>query len=238
MGLKSELEKFSLKKVFSDIDTSKLDCNEIDAILDSKLYELAKSFLCGGYISVKDQSNKEVFRIFLQTIEYYIHTEKDCTISVQDEIMYHRNNKGINGKYPYLPLMSLHAHDSGYDITFENENEKYRASVLIREYVIIDMLKSSFIVWNPSCESFVQYELSNKKNPVNSQSTYLKKLLTGFSLEMNGYHPIWIDIETMGNVNKGKHRKGIPNKYTSSIHHKWQFSRKGHYTLENCLYCK
>ena len=238
MGLKSELERFSLKKVFSGIDTSKLSCNEIDAILDSKLYELAKSFLCGGYISVKDQSNKEVYRIFLQTIEFYIHTENDCTISIQDEIMYHRDNKGIDGKYPYLPLMNLHAHDSGYDITFENESEKYRASALIREYVIIDMLRSCFIVWSPRCESFVQYEVSGKTNPVNSQSTYLKKLLTGFSLDTNSYHPIWIDIDTIGDINKGKQRKGITNKYISSIHHKWQFSRKDHYTLENCLYCK
>lgn len=236
MGLKSELEKFSLEKVFSGINTSKLDANSIDTILNPELYKLAKHFLCGGYISVKDQNNKEVYRIFLQTIEYYIHTEMDCKISIQDEIMYHRNNSSI--KYPFLPIMSLNAHDSGYDITFENEFEKYRASALIREYVILDMLKGCFTVWDPTRQNFVQYESSGKTNPINSQSTYLKKLLTGFSLDTNGYHPTWIDIETIGNINNGKHRKGIPNKYESSVHHKWQFSRMDPYTLENCMYCK
>ena len=37
---------------------------------------------------------------------------------------------------PYFPIMSLHAHMSGFDITFESEEGKYRASALIRKYSV------------------------------------------------------------------------------------------------------
>ncbi len=231
MNLKAQLESFSLKKIFANIDTATLKEYELDNILDSKLQELAESFLYGGYISVRDHNDHEVYRIFLQTIEYYIHAESGCPIPIRDEIMYHCNHKGIE-VYPYLPIMSLNPHDSGYDITFENEDEQYRASALIRRYVVIDMTQRCFLVWDPRSQSFVKYEENNKTTPINTQSTYLKKLLTGFSLESHGIHPIWIDIDAHGEVSEGMPRKGVNS---TSACHKWQFSRKSNYTLNKCL---
>ena len=235
MNLKAQLESFSLKKIFSNIDTTALKEYELDNILDSRLKELAESFLYGGYISVRDHNDHEVYRIFLQTIEYYIHAESGCPIPIRDEIMYHRNHKNIEA-YPYLPIMSLNPHDSGYDITFENEDEQYRASALIRQYVVIDMTQRCFLVWEPDSEkqSFVKYEESHKTTPINTQSTYLKKLLTGFSLESHGIHPVWIDIDARGEVSEGMPRKGVKSSSTQACH-KWQFSRKSNYTLNDCL---
>ena len=41
--------------------------------------------------------------------------------------------------------MALHAHNSGIDITFENEKMKYRASALIREYEVFDIKSHNFL---------------------------------------------------------------------------------------------
>lgn len=241
MGLKTALENFSLCKILSEKDgTNKLL---------EELKKLANSFLCGGYISVKDGNGKEVYRIFLHTIEYYLHPEEGCVIpnenKIQDDIMYHRNGKGIEGDYPYLPIMSLHAHDSGYDIAFENEKEKYRASALIREYVVVDMKNKCFLVWDKKTkeeegQKFIPYkeDRENNSSPVNNQSTYLKKLLTGFSLEEQGYHPVWVDIKCKGKVaDKGNRRKGIrEDHYPTSYNHEWQFSKESKvYSIEDYL---
>lgn len=241
MGLKTALENFSLCKILSEKDgTNKLQ---------EELKKLANSFLCGGYISVKDGNGKEVYRIFLHTIEYYLHPEEGCVIpnenKIQDDIMYHRNGKGIEGDYPYLPIMSLHAHDSGYDIAFENEKEKYRASALIREYVVVDMKNKCFLVWDKRTkeeegQKFIPYkeDRENNSSPVNNQSTYLKKLLTGFSLEEQGYHPVWVDIKCKGKVaDKGNRRKGIrEDHYPTSYNHEWQFSKESKvYSIEDYL---
>ena len=75
--------------------------------------------------------------------------ESDKPDAIKAPIMYHRNHtkKEIEGPYeePYLPLMSIYMHSSGYDITFENEEQEYRASALIREYSIYDVEQKEFL---------------------------------------------------------------------------------------------
>ena len=98
----------------------------------------AKRVLAGYF---KVQSRK----IYPTAIELYYHEEG--TGRFKDPIMYHTNDRklaehvdyfvkrGIT-ELPYFPLGSLNAHTSGIDVTFENSQEQYRASFLIREYEV------------------------------------------------------------------------------------------------------
>ena len=70
-------------------------------------------------------------RIYPVEIEFYLYGErKDDPEWMKDYNMYH---KGKN--VPYFPKEgSIFPHRSGVDFTFENEEEEYRASFLIRAY--------------------------------------------------------------------------------------------------------
>lgn len=65
----------------------------------------------------------EVIIKYIRTVEFYFHSEKPN--GIHDPIVYHRNIRDLEGnlmeKVPYFPIMSLHAHSSGYDITFESK---------------------------------------------------------------------------------------------------------------------
>jgi len=162
---------------------------------------LAPAFLYGGYIEV----HKE-FRVYIRTVEFYFHCEKEN--GIHDPIVYHRNDRCIVGEVPYFPMMSLHAHDSGFDITFESEAGKYRASALIRAYEVIRIQDGKPLVWYTKENKFVEAERNKEGKYVvwdskdqkkveihriyNTQSTYLKKLLNGFPLGIeNGIK--WVD---------------------------------------------
>ncbi len=145
--------------------------------LEDKFNELARVFLYGGYIKVRDD-----YRIYIRTVEFYFHSEKEN--GIHDPIVYHRNGKGLK-KVPYFPLMTLHSHDSGYDVTFEKEQE-YRASVLIRSYEVVDN-NGHYLEWNK--KDMFEEQSSYK---FNTQSLYLRKLLNGFSIcGENGIK--WVD---------------------------------------------
>ncbi len=142
---------------------------------------LASHFIYGGYIKVND-----AYRVYIRTIEFYYHDESDKPDAIKDPIMYHRNHtkEEIGGPYeePYLPLMSIYMHSSGYDITFENEEQEYRASALIREYSIYDVEQKEFL------------RLTSKGMFRDERVLYLKYYLNGFSL--NGKPSIvWVDDE-------------------------------------------
>ena len=91
-------------------------------------------------------------------------------------------------KASYFPFMSLHAHSSGFDITFESKVEGYRASALIRSYELVDMQDGKFLRWDTKKRMFVKSD----KYCCNIQSTYLYALLNGFSLG-NENDIRWID---------------------------------------------
>lgn len=113
----------------------------------------ARGILCNGYFLVNGE-----YIIDLGAIELYYH-EEDGTI--KDPKMYHTNDKlpnvfkerlkkypieqlpifykelKENDGYPYFKRGSFNLHQSGIDVTFENDdnkNDKYRASFLIRSY--------------------------------------------------------------------------------------------------------
>lgn len=190
--LKEELKKFYFKG--KDVDE-----------LSKKFAKLAPYFISGGYIKVRED-----YRVYPTTVEFYFHSEKDE--GVHDPIVYHRNNKHVQGEIPFFPMFTLHAHDSGYDITFENSSEKYRASVLIRAYQVWDVKQSCWLKWgkNPRTENsqFLPYE---GKDPINTQVLYLKYILNGFTMG-SGNLIDWIDATERLKPFEidNKHRQNVP----------------------------
>jgi len=94
--------------------------------IESQFNEIAKAAFYGGYFLVNGKK-----RIYLTDIEFYLYGEKDDDPDwMRDFNMYHKGKE-----VPYFPKEgSLYPHRSGVDFTFENEEEKYRASFLIRAY--------------------------------------------------------------------------------------------------------
>ena len=128
---------------------------EFKSELDNECFHrLAEAFLYGGYISVSDHE-KERYRIFIRTVEFYCHHEGDEKDLPKDPIVYHRNGHYVEGEVPYFPLMSFHAHASGYDITFENPELKLRSSALIRAYEVYDVLQKTFLHYDRKKKLFV-----------------------------------------------------------------------------------
>lgn len=142
--------------------------------LTAAFAKLAPHFIYGGYIKVND-----AYRVYIRTVEFYYHDESNKPYAIKDPIMYHRNSNN-NVNVPYFPIMTLNAHISGYDITFENREQEYRASALIREYSIYDCRLNDFLL------------LKNKTR--DDRSTYLYDYLNGFSLNGNP-SIVWVDDE-------------------------------------------
>lgn len=197
--------------------------------LTTEFEKLAPVFLYGGYINVRND-----YHIYIRTVEFYFHSETDSANSVKDPIVYHRNNRYIVGVVPYFPLMSLHAHASGYDITFENGKEEYRASALIRAYEVWDVKQKQYLCYDKSIQKF---RFHKENEPVwNGQSTYLYDFINGF----NSDGILWIDarsnqsVELKVSKRQGVFRSDDQNKYSPTIvdGHKvpddrqWSFTRQ------------
>lgn len=233
--LKEKLEEFANSKLLAFSKNTK----EAEEKLQEEFSRLAPFFISGGYIKVRED-----YRVYPTTVEFYFHSEKED--GIKDPIVYHRDNNKVQGKIPYFPLMTLHAHDSGYDITFENEKEQYRASVLIREYQVWDEKHEYWLKWGaeeiqrPSGEKEKQFKFrkykDSDKTPINNQVLYLKYILNSF--EIGGCSSIdWINASTLlkigSGIKLGTQRKGV-NKYNElgerlervKDGRSWSFSRK------------
>lgn len=118
----------------SEGDTDKI--NELDGIFCL----LAQKMLYGGYFAVYKEG-VVARRIYINCVEFYYHEEFEG--GFKDWIVYHRNPLNGKNKKAAFPLGSLHSHVSGVDITFEDQKAKaedvrYRASALIREFMVTD----------------------------------------------------------------------------------------------------
>ena len=229
--LKEKLEEFANSKLLAFRDNSK----DAEDKLQEEFNKLAPFFLSGGYIKVRDD-----YRVYPTTVEFYFHSEKEN--GIKDPIVYHRDNNMVQGKIPYFPTMTLHAHDSGYDITFENPKEEYRASILIREYQIWDIHNHCWLKWNTATQQFCP---SEEKDTINTQVLYLKYVLNGFANGECSYIA-WVDATNLLEINKGikvgTTRQNVyyynPNKlnqkwddrndhrYKTPRTRKWSFSRE------------
>lgn len=142
--------------------------NRLDSVTE-EFKALAKKFLYGGHFVVGDY-----FEITIDNVEFYYHEEEQLDPAdelILDSIVYHKNSK--DRKVPPFPIMSLHTHQSGIDIAFEDPEGRYRASVLIREFSIID--------------HYNKKEESNK----DTRSQYLYDYLNGFSIDGNPNYIHW-----------------------------------------------
>ena len=113
--------------------------------------------------------------------------------------------------------MTLHAHNSGFDITFESEAGEYRASALIRQYEV--KKGDKYLKWNKN-----HFE-ENDECCFNTQSTYLYFLLNGFPLgESNGIK--WVDVPYTPIKCEGRPRKNVSALEGETEFRKWSFTRK------------
>lgn len=135
--------------------------------LHEQFKELSLNVFNGGYFCVNGCR-----RIYPTVIEFYYHEEDEK--GLKDPIMYHRN-QDKEKPVSYYILGSFNFHVSGLDITFENEEQAYRASFLIREYDVYS-LKGG--VWT--------------KDKSENRSTYIyEDMLMGFSV-IDGLSIRWI----------------------------------------------
>lgn len=182
--------------------------------------ELAEVFLYGGYINVRDW-----YHIYIRTVEFYYHEEDG---SIKDEKMYHRNNYRVDGEIPYYRTLAFNSHDSGVDISFENEQKRIRAAVLIRAYEILDLNSTNRLIWNKAKQQF-QVSNGQEKPNYNTQSLYLKNFLNGFS-SMGQPDIYWVDAPFKEEVKQtdiiAVKRKGLKDG------REWGFRREKEITLE------
>ena len=186
---------------------------------------LAKAFLYGGYISVSDYK-EERYRIFIRTVEFYCHYEGDKKGMPKDPIVYHRNGRYVEGEVPYFPLMSFHAHASGYDITFENQDLQLRSSALIRAYEVYDVKRKTFLHYDRERKLFVS--CNDSKDRVNKQSTYLYDFINGFGSD----NIKWVDTR-ISEQHQGLKCAPRQNVYKYDMHENKIVDAKGKYIKDD-----
>jgi len=197
--------------------------------LTKEFRKLSYYFLSGGYIDVYN-----IYRIYPKTVEFYFHSEVD---GVKDPIVYHRNNKTVQGEVPYFPPITFHAHASGFDIAFENEKMKFRASALIRAYEIKDVKTQRFLKYDTHIGQFIPCD----KPFTNTQSTYLYSILNGFG---DVGEIKWVDdMQSNIEIPDGKPRKGVfvsqsCDQYLPDKLHKVADPRPWSFTRENTIIYK
>lgn len=119
------------------------------ADLKKQFMNLATYLIYGGHFCCSDR-----YDLYITSVEFYYHEELENVHNrIIDPIMYHRNKAKWNKKegkieireLPYYKIGTLNPHVSGIDITFECPN-KYRASALIRAFVVYDKDKKEFLI--------------------------------------------------------------------------------------------
>ena len=192
----------------------------------------AAKILAGHFLVTNSEGEKSVVRIIQPTaIELYYHEEGEGRF--KDPIMYHTNDRKVWSKenyfkdrgiesLPYFPIGSLNPHTSGIDVTFENAREHYRASFLIREYV-------------------VTYEGGKQIKVVNSTEIYDDMLLNGITLD-NADWVEWCDGEPIHQDQiERRWRKNVAD-YTEVSLGKWEKNNlvegKDSFTLGGIKYVK
>lgn len=203
--LKQALEDFKKKQ-------KDLKPNDEDARIKklSELFEpIAKHLLCGGCFEVKS-GDKLIRRIFPYTVEFYYHEEEGI---VKDPIVYHKN------KPDYFKPGTINAHQSGIDITFENEDAKYRASALIRAFRV----KEGDDINSAYKNDYIRTSYAKSKD-VEYRSTFIYDyLLTNIPMPIRIE---WVSLDTGINVEPIKGYRVNVNKYDSQQERTKELDRK------------
>lgn len=110
--------------------------------LRSQFEDIAQAAFSGHFV-INKGTDKE-YGIYLYNIEFYYHDEgRD---GIKDPVMYHQDANGYKGLD--YSLGAIVPNPSGVDIAFENEAKNYRASFLIRGYVVLDRNASKIVEHN------------------------------------------------------------------------------------------
>lgn len=206
-------------------------------LLENQMESLAKQFLYGGYINVRGLDGEHPInrKIYFTAIEFYYHEcEKagvDDASRITDYIMYHipdvnSSKSKDDWSQRVLPKGGLHIHQSGVDVTFEDSQDRFRASILIREFVVIENDKQLSSI--PEIHStFIKHELL-EEIPIHVASRPMCIQWTDEPLAGE------TDIECCSRVRVPKcdleERKDgsyIRKKQDEMDHRKWHFRRKG-----------
>ena len=157
--------------------------------LEKEFVLLAKKMLYGGFFLVKDKSGNDVYKIEIQTVEFYYHEETISDNGIYDPIVYHRNGRYPSNPdlpVPAFPIMALHTHQSGIDITFEEKDGKYRASALIRAFTVFDYRLNKYVKWDSKEKTDGIYHSKDKKDNdkpyIDERSQYLYYYINGFDI--------------------------------------------------------
>ena len=161
---------------------------------------IAEYVLLNGYFLINNE-----YIIDIGAIELYYHEEDG---DIKDHIMYHTNEHPskskvykLNNGFPYFKIGSLNPHQSGVDITFENDvnkEDKYRASFLIRSYRVLES----------------EQDLNNMDIPFDNCSTHIfdDMFYEGVSFDNeNGKTIKWIELKSSKekNIEKPLPRKNV-----------------------------
>ena len=172
-------------KQFSGAPQEEKDYDARISALEDDFVLLAKKLLYGGYFLVKDNRGNDVYKIDIQTVEFYYHEETKADNGIFDPIVYHRNGRfpsNQDHQVPAFPLMALHTHQSGIDITFEEKDGKYRASALIRAFSVFDYRLNEYVKWDSKEKTDGIYHHRKDKPYVDARSQYLYYYINGFDI--------------------------------------------------------
>ncbi len=185
--------------------------------IQTELGKIANVALNEGYFLVMlDEQSKKIYPV---EVEFYIYGERESDQTEEnkwmcDYNMYHRHYDKIDRKNPiddkknyvaYFPKSgSLFPHKSGVDVTFENEDEEYRASFLIKVYRVND-----------------------PKGSIERRATYLAEEMFGyapFGTDVVSINIKWIDDPTVRTgLKEPDVRKNFHNKEGKQDEKKWRF---------------
>lgn len=164
--------------------------------LEKEFVLLAKKLLYGGFFLVKDKSGNDVYKIEIQTVEFYYHEETISDNGIYDPIVYHRNGRYPSNPdlpVPAFPIMALHTHQSGIDISFEEKDGKYRASALIRAFTVFDFRIKEYVKWDEAKENTDGIYHHRKEKPyIDERSQFLYYYINGFDINSGKSLTEWI----------------------------------------------
>jgi len=192
----------TLEQLLSDFDGRKA---KSVSDLTTAFEDIAKRVLYGGFFEINDKT-----RIFPLEIEFYYYNEnKQYPEDLNDNGMYHHNNKGKDD-VPYFPIFTLYPHKSGVDVTFENKKREFRASFLIRTY-------------------HYEYESPETSDDAEKPSYLWEDMFGLHSLSGNGFSIKWHDDDSFEVLDPKKSPRIHFNKYVDgkkvADKKPWRFSR-------------
>lgn len=172
--------------------------NGNESNLAKEFEKVAKAVLFSGHFCINRDTNLE-FNIEPTCIEFYYHEDDN---NVKDE------KKHLKGKSEFnYPLGAIMPHSAGVDVLFDNREEKFHASFLIRGYRAIEKNGDSYVNADKNNRYWksldLWYDLFGNSNMLNAVK---------FSIEWidNGKpEPIEGDVFTMERI---KDQKGFGDK--------------------------